>query len=218
MKKSILCIMSSILLIAGCQPINPPQSEEEVVRIITILYNGLGKPAKVCLEPLAELGFNVPYYLPDSRTGYDEGYYVKTDNYEISIACNHDSVSLARYGYRFRSTYVEGVKEFHKADDAVFHLGWEQWKGGYNSKYHDLSLHDEASINMDSCVAEHKGAQLLIFSSYQKAFFEKYLFARVHYWGVSVGGMDPDTGEGRESMADGDVYIEFTVYDTPHNF
>ena len=218
MKRLTLFIIPCILLlVAGCQPSNPPQSDEDVVKIIKILYNSLGNPASVCLEPLTEMGFKVPYYLPDSRSGYDEGYYIKTDDYEFSIACNHDSVTLARYGYKFRSTYVDGVKEFHIADDVVYDFGWEQWIGGYNSKYNDLSLHDAATIEMDSCVAAHRDANLLIHALYQKTFDNKYLLASVRYWGISVGGMNPDTGEGKSPMADGDISIEFTICDSSNS-
>ena len=218
MKKSMLILLADMLLLfVSCQPINPPQSDEDVVKIIEILYNGLGQPADASLRPLAEMGYDIPYYLPDSRSGYDEGYYIKTGNYEISIACNHDSVLLARYGYLFQNTYVDGVKKFHIADDAVYDIGWEQWIGGYNSKYNDLSLHDEASIDMDSCVREHRDAHLGIHSLYQKTYADKYILASVGYWGVSIGGMNPVTGEGRGSMADSDITIEFSLRDSSNS-
>lgn len=218
MRKSIIILIGGILwLTVGCRPVNPPQSDEDVVKIIKILYNSLGNPASVCLEPLTEMGFKVPYYLPDSRSGYDEGYYIKTDDYEFSIACNHDSVTLARYGYKFRSTYVDGVKEFHIADDVVYDFGWEQWIGGYNSDYRDLSYHDAANVEIDSCVAANKTSHCFVLSTYQKAFDNKYLLSSVHYWAVSIGGMNPNTGEALNSMADCQISIEFDIHDSPNS-
>lgn len=216
MKKLIFCLCIGALLFAGCQPVNPPQPNSDVVKIIEILYNGMGKPASACLEPLAEMGLEVPYIEYDSREkDYDEGYFLKTDDYAISIACNHDSALLVYYQYRFRSTYEDGVKQFHVADNAVYNFGWEQWECGYKSTYKDLSQHDVAMTEIDSCVVADKKAHCHIWSLYQKCFSELYLFSEVSYWGVSIGGMDPNTGNGLSEMADGDISIQFSLRDTP---
>ena len=177
----------------------------------------MGKPASACISPLLEMGLKVPSYAPDSRTGYDEGYYIKTDKYEISIACRHDSVLLTHYAYLFRNTYVEGVKYFHRADDEVYSFGWEQWIGGYDSNYRDMSYRDAANIEIDSCVAANKKSHCFVLSSYQKAFDNKYLLSSVHYWAVSIGGMNPDTGEVLNPMADCQLSIEFDIHDFPNS-
>ena len=218
MRKSIIILIGGILLLTvGCRPVNPPQSDEDVVKIIDILYAGIGKPSGLSISPLLEMGLKVPSYVPDSRTGYDEGYYIKTDEYEISIACRHDSVLLAHYTYQFRNTYTEGVKDFHKADDAVYNFGWEQWIGGYNSDYRDLSYHDAANVEIDSCVAANKTSHCFVLSTYQRAFDNKYLLSSVHYWAVSIGGMNPNTGEALNSMADCQISIEFDIHDSPNS-
>lgn len=216
MKKTAFYICIGAILIAGCKPVNPPQSDNNVVKIIEILYNGMGKPASTCLEPLAEMGIDVPYNETDSKLKeFDEGYFLKTDDYDIGFACYHDSITLARYTCRFRSTYVDGVKQFHIADDEVYGFGWDQWQGDYKSTYKELSQHDAAMAEIDSLVAEDRKAHCHIMSTYQKLFNNKYLFSCVFYWGVSIGGMDPNTGNGLSEMADGEVSVEFSLRNTP---
>lgn len=211
MKKSIIVLFCILLMAVGCKPVNPPQSDDDVVRIINILYNGMGKTADVCVKPLTEMGFELPYCQYNGKAGYYDGYYIKTDKYEISIACQHDYVTLARYAYSFRNTYVNGVKEFHKADDVVYNFGWERWRGGYNTEFTDLSLHNAANAEIDSCVAANKSSHCFVLSTYEKSYADKYLLVNIHYWAVSAGGMNPDTGDALGSMADSDVSIEFMM-------
>ncbi len=160
------------------------------------------------------MGIDLVFIEPNDDD-FDEGYFIKTDNYVISIASLHDSVLYAYYKYEFKNTFVEGIKEFHKSDNTVHKFDWEYWQGGYKQEYSDISDHAIANQKIDSCVAENNTSSCCVSSYYQAPFSDKYLFSTVSYDAWSVGGMDPDTGLGLSRLAESVMFIDFGVRTSP---
>ncbi len=214
--KFIPVVASFVIALISCTPINPPQTDEQTSTIINILYKGMGKTAQTCLDPLKDMGIDVPLS-ETSSSDYEECYYLKNKKYEICIACHNDSILYTRYAYDFRNTYIEGAKQFHKVDDIIYNFGWEEGKVTSPEKtYHDLDQHEANKAEIDSCVAAESSSVCGIFSLYQKKFAEKYMNSSVDYYAVSVGGMDKDTGKGKSSMANSGINILFEIRTIPY--
>ena len=113
----------------------------------------------------------------------------------LSVSEQNDSVIVARYELFATNTYSEGIADYIKMDNIVYGLNWEKWCGGVDGDAFDLSKHDAVNKEIEEYAATCKKHILGIDAFYEKKMGNMYFHAEMLYWGVAVGGMNPQTGE-----------------------
>lgn len=192
MKKIILALLLGVLaLTTSCEPQELVHSDAQINQIITILHDGMGQPASVCLEQLEEIGFTLPLVKSEQTNDY----VLQNSKMWLSVSEQNDSVIVARYELFTTNTYSEGIADYIKMDNIVYGLNWEKWRGGVDSDVFDLSKHDAVNKEIEEYAATCKKHILGIDAFYEKKIGNMYFHADMLYWGVAVGGMNPETGE-----------------------
>ena len=192
MKKIILALLLGVLaLTTSCEPQELVHSDAQINQIITILHDGMGQPASVCLEQLEEIGFTLPLVKSEQTNDY----VLQNSKMWLSVSEQNDSVIVARYELFTTNTYSEGIADYIKMDNIVYGLNWEKWCGGVDGDAFDLSKHDAVNKEIEEYAATCKKHILGIDAFYEKKMGNMYFHAEMLYWGVAVGGMNPQTGE-----------------------
>ena len=192
MKKIILALLLGVLaLTTSCEPQELVHSDAQINQIITILHDGMGQPASVCLEQLEEIGFTLPLVKSEQTNDY----VLQNSKMWLSVSEQNDSVIVARYELFATNTYSEGIADYIKMDNIVYGLNWEKWCGGVDGDAFDLSKHDAVNKEIEEYAATCKKHILGIDAFYEKKMGNMYFHAETLYWGVAVGGMNPQTGE-----------------------
>lgn len=192
MKKIILALLLGVLaLTTSCEPQELVHSDAQINQIITILHDGMGQPASVCLEQLEEIGITLPLVKSEQTNDY----VLQNSKMWLSVSEQNDSVIVARYELFTTNTYSEGIADYIKMDNIVYGLNWEKWRGGVDSDVFDLSKHDAVNKEIEEYAATCKKHILGIDAYYEKKMGNMYFHADMLYWGVAVGGMNPETGE-----------------------
>ena len=192
MKKIILALLLGVLaLTTSCEPQELVHSDAQINQIITILHDGMGQPASVCLEQLEEIGITLPLVKSEQTNDY----VLQNSKMWLSVSEQNDSVIVARYELFTTNTYSEGIADYIKMDNIVYGLNWEKWCGGVDGDAFDLSKHDAVNKEIEEYAATCKEHILGIDAFYEKKMGNMYFHAEMLYWGVAVGGMNPETGE-----------------------
>ena len=192
MKKIILALLLGVLaLTTSCEPQELVHSDAQINQIITILHDGMGQPASVCLEQLEEIGITLPLVKSEQTNDY----VLQNSKMWLSVSEQNDSVIVARYELFATNTYSEGIADYIKMDNIVYGLNWEKWCGGVDGDAFDLSKHDAVNKEIEEYAATCKEHILGIDAFYEKKMGNMYFHAEMLYWGVAVGGMNPQTGE-----------------------
>ena len=192
MKKIIYSLLLGVLaLTTSCEPQELVHSDAQINQIITILHDGMGQPASVCLEQLEEIGITLPLVKSEQTNDY----VLQNSKMWLSVSEQNDSVIVARYELFTTNTYSEGIADYIKMDNIVYGLNWEKWRGGVDSDVFDLSKHDAVNKEIEEYAATCKKHILGIDAYYEKKMGNMYFHADMLYWGVAVGGMNPETGE-----------------------
>lgn len=192
MKKIIYSLLLGVLaLTTSCEPQELVHSDAQINQIITILHDGMGQPASVCLEQLEEIGFTLPLVKSEQTNDY----VLQNSKMWLSVSEQNDSVIVARYELFTTNTYSEGIADYIKMDNIVYGLNWEKWCGGVDGDAFDLSKHDAVNKEIEEYAATCKKHILGIDAFYEKKMGNMYFHAETLYWGVAVGGMNPQTGE-----------------------
>ena len=184
-------LLALSFVLAACEPQELVHSDAEISKIITILHDGMGQPASVCLEQLEEIGITLPLVKSEQTNDY----VLQNSKMWLSVSEQNDSVIVARYELFTTNTYSEGIADYIKMDNIVYGLNWEKWRGGVDSDVFDLSKHDAVNKEIEEYAATCKKHILGIDAYYEKKMGNMYFHADMLYWGVAVGGMNPETGE-----------------------
>ena len=184
-------LLALSFVLAACEPQELVHSDAQINQIITILHDGMGQPASVCLEQLEEIGFTLPLVKSEQTNDY----VLQNSKMWLSVSEQNDSVIVARYELFTTNTYSEGIADYIKMDNIVYGLNWEKWCGGVDGDAFDLSKHDAVNKEIEEYAATCKKHILGIDAYYEKKIGNMYFHAETLYWGVAVGGMNPQTGE-----------------------
>ena len=184
-------LLALSFVLAACEPQELVHSDAQINQIITILHDGMGQPASVCLEQLEEIGFTLPLVKSEQTNDY----VLQNSKMWLSVSEQNDSVIVARYELFATNTYSEGIADYIKMDNIVYGLNWEKWCGGVDGDAFDLSKHDAVNKEIEEYAATCKKHILGIDAFYEKKMGNMYFHAETLYWGVAVGGMNPQTGE-----------------------
>ena len=184
-------LLALSFVLAACEPQELVHSDAQINQIITILHDGMGQPASVCLEQLEEIGFTLPLVKSEQTNDY----VLQNSKMWLSVSEQNDSVIVARYELFTTNTYSEGIADYIKMDNIVYGLNWEKWCGGVDGDAFDLSKHDAVNKEIEEYAATYNQHQLSLSSFYEKRMGNLYMHAETCYWGVAVGGMNPQTGE-----------------------
>ena len=204
MKKIILALLLGVLaLTTSCEPQELVHSDAEISKIITILHDGMGQPASVCLEQLEEIGITLPLVKSEQTNDY----VLQNSKMWLSVSEQNDSVIVARYELFTTNTYSEGIADYIKMDNIVYGLNWEKWCGGVDGDAFDLSKHDAVNKEIEEYAATYNQHQLSLSSFYEKRMGNLYMHAETRYWGVAVGGMNLETGEAIGSKVKSEIRL-----------
>ena len=192
MKKIIYSLLLGVLaLTTSCEPQELVHSDAQINQIITILHDGMGQPASVCLEQLEEIGITLPLVKSEQTNDY----VLQNSKMWLSVSEQNDSVIYARYELYTTNTYAEGINDFIDFDNVVYNQKWEKWEGGLDNDVTDLTQHETANKEIAEMATTYNKHQLSLSSFYEKSMGNLYMHAETRYWGVAVGGMNPQTGE-----------------------
>ena len=148
MKKIILALLLGVLaLTTSCEPQELVHSDAEISKIITILHDGMGQPASVCLEQLEEIGITLPLVKSEQTNDY----VLQNSKMWLSVSEQNDSVIYARYELYTTNTYAEGINDFIDFDNVVYNQKWEKWEGGLDNDVTDLTQHDAVNKPTHYC-------------------------------------------------------------------
>lgn len=200
MKKIIYLLLLGVLaLTTSCEPkpqeeptISDPEelvhSDAEISKIITILYNGMEKPASVCLQQFEEMGITL---VKSEKTN---AYELKNEKLLLSLSEKNDSLVYAIYELYTQNTQAYGIACYIKMDNIVYGLNWEKWCGGLFYQVFDLSQHEAVNKEIEE-YATTCNDYLGINTYYEKKMGNKYLHADMFYWGVPTEDVDSETSE-----------------------
>lgn len=192
MKKIIYSLLLGILaLTTSCEPQELVHSDAEISKIITILHDGMGQPASVCLEQFEKMGITIPLVQSEET----KEYILKNSKMWLGVTEKNDSVIYARYELYTTNTYAEGINDFIDFDNVVYNQKWEKWEGGLDNDVTDLTQHETANKEIAEMATTYNQHQLSLSSFYEKRMGNLYMHAETRYWGVAVGGMNLETGE-----------------------
>lgn len=210
MKKIIYFTMMVALALVSCQkPVNPPQSQVQRDQIIEICYKSIGQSANVFLEEMAKMDIELARkQASDGRGDIDEWYFIEMDDYSIFCSVKDGIAISTRYEFSFVDTYVNGGKTYFDVSDKVASYGWDKYRADkYKTIEERAAFVKEITQELDECMSSIFG----ILEQYEKVYGDKYLNCNTHYWGESVGGMNPNTGQGESKMIASSIFVEFNL-------
>lgn len=204
MKKIIYSLLLGILaLTTSCEPQELVHSDAEISKIITILHDGMGQPASVCLEQFEKMGITIPLVQSEET----KEYILKNSKMWLGVTEKNDSVIYARYELYTTNTYAEGINDFIDFDNVVYNQKWEKWEGGLDNDVTDLTQHETANKEIAEMATTYNKHQLSLSSFYEKSMGNLYMHAETRYWGVAVGGMNLETGEAIGSKVKSEIRL-----------
>lgn len=210
MKKIIYFTMMVALALVSCQkPVNPPQSQVQRDQIIEICYTTIGQSANVFLEEMAKMDIELARkQAPDGRDDIDEWYFIEMDDYSIFCLVKDGIAISTRYEFSFVDTYVNGGKTYFDVSDKVASYGWDKYRAGkYKTIEERAAYVKEITQELDKWMNSIYGTS----EQYEKVYGDKYLNCNTHYWGESMGGMNPNTGQGESKMIASSIFVEFNL-------
>lgn len=205
MKKIIYFTMIVALALVSCQkPVNPPQSQVQRDQIIEICYKSIGQSADFFLEEMEKMNIEL------TQTWFEEveEYTIITDNYKIGFSLKDGITIFSKYEFSFVDTYVNGGKIYFDVSDKIASYGWDKYRADkYKTIEERAAFVKEKTQELDECTSSIFG----IFEQYEKVYEDKYLKCNPFYWGESVGGMNPNTGQGESKMIASSISVEFEL-------
>ena len=214
MKKIIYFTMIVALALVSCQePVNPPQNQAQRDQIVEICYTTIGQSADFFLEEMAKMDIELARkQAPDGRGDIDEWYFIEMDDYSIFCSVKDGVAISTRYEFSFVDTYVNGGKTYFDMSDKVASYGWDKYRADkYKTIEERAAFVKEITQELDECMSSIFG----ILERYEKVYRNKYLNCNTHYWGESVGGMNPNTGQGESKMIASSIFVEFNLRAEP---
>lgn len=205
MKKIIYFTMIVALALVSCQkPVNPPQSQVQRDQIIEICYKSIGQSADFFLEEMEKMNIE----LTQTWFAEVEDYTIITDNYKIGFSLKDGITIFSQYEFSFVDTYVNGGKTYFDMSDKVASYGWDKYRADkYKTIEERAAFVKEKTQELDESTSPFYG----IFEQYEKVYEDKYLKCNPFYWGESVGGMNPITGQGESKMIASSIHVEFEL-------
>ena len=210
MKKIIYFTMIVALALVSCQePVNPPQNQAQREQIVEICYKSIGQSADFFLEEMEKMNIELARkQAPDGRGDIDEWYFIEMDDYSIFCLVKDGIAISTRYEFSFVDTYVNGGKTYFDVSDKVASYGWDKYRADkYKTIEERATFVKEITQELDECMSSIFG----ILERYEKVYGDKYLNCNAHYWGESVGGMNPNTGQGESKMIASSIFVEFNL-------
>ena len=205
MKKIIYFTVIVALALVSCQkPVNPPQSQVQRDQIIEICYKSIGQSADFFLEEMEKMNIEL------TQTWFEEveQYTIVTDNYKIGFSIKDGITIFSKYEFSFVDTYVNGGKTYFEVSDKVASYGWDKYRAGkYKTIEERAAYVKEITQELDTWMSSIYS----ISEQYEKVYGDKYLNCNAHYWGESVGGMNPNTGQGESKMIASSIFVEFNL-------
>ena len=205
MKKIIYFTMIVALALVSCQkPVNPPQSQVQREQIVEICYKSIGQSADFFLEEMEKMNIEL------TQTWFEEveQYTIVTDNYKIGFSIKDGITIFSKYEFSFVDTYVNGGKTYFEVSDKVASYGWDKYRAGkYKTIEERAAFVKEITQELDTWMNSIYG----ISEQYEKVYGDKYLNCNTHYWGESMGGMNPNTGQGESKMIASSIFVEFNL-------
>jgi hypothetical protein len=205
MKKIIYFTMIVALALVSCQkPVNPPQSQVQREQIVEICYKSIGQSADFFLEEMEKMNIE----LTQTWREEVEDYTIITDKYKIGFSLKDGITIFSKYEFSFVDTYVNGGKIYFDVSDKIASYGWDKYRADkYKTIEERAAFVKEKTQELDECMSSIYG----IFEQYEKVYEDKYLKCNPFYWGESVGGMNPNTGQGVSEMIASSIYVEFEL-------
>jgi hypothetical protein len=205
MKKIIYFTMIVALALVSCQePVNPPQNQAQRDQIVEICYKSIGQSADFFLEEMEKMNIE----LTQTWREEVEDYTIITDNYKIGFSLKDGITIFSKYEFSFVDTYVNGGKTYFDMSDKVASYGWDKYRADkYKTIEERAAFVKEITQELDECMSSIFG----ILERYEKVYRNKYLNCNTHYWGESVGGMNPNTGQGESKMIASSISVEFEL-------
>jgi hypothetical protein len=205
MKKIICFTMIVALALVSCQkPVNPPQSQVQREQIVEICYKSIGQSADFFLEEMEKMNIE----LTQTWREEVEDYTIITDKYKIGFSLKDGITIFSKYEFSFVDTYVNGGKIYFDVSDKIASYGWDKYRADkYKTIEERAAFVKEKTQELDECMSSIYG----IFEQYEKVYEDKYLKCNPFYWGESVGGMNPNTGQGESKMIASSISVEFEL-------
>jgi hypothetical protein len=205
MKKIIYFTMIVALALVSCQkPVNPPQSQVQREQIVEICYKSIGQSADFFLDEMEKMNIE----LTQTWREEVEDYTIITDNYKIGFSLKDGITIFSKYEFSFVDTYVNGGKIYFDVSDKIASYGWDKYRADkYKTIEERAAFVKEKTQELDECMSSIYG----IFEQYEKVYEDKYLKCNPFYWGESVGGLNPNTGQGESKMIASSISVEFEL-------
>jgi hypothetical protein len=205
MKKIICFTMIVALALVSCQkPVNPPQSQVQREQIVEICYKSIGQSADFFLDEMEKMNIE----LTQTWREEVEDYTIITDNYKIGFSLKDGITIFSKYEFSFVDTYVNGGKIYFDVSDKIASYGWDKYRADkYKTIEERATFVKEKTQELDECMSSIYG----IFEQYEKVYEDKYLKCNPFYWGESVGGLNPNTGQGESKMIASSISVEFEL-------
>jgi hypothetical protein len=205
MKKIIYFTMIVALALVSCQkPVNPPQSQVQREQIVEICYKSIGQSADFFLEEMEKMNIE----LTQTWREEVEDYTIITDKYKIGFSLKDGITIFSKYEFSFVDTYVNGGKIYFDVSDKIASYGWDKYRADkYKAIEERATFVKEKTQELDECMSSIYG----IFEQYEKVYEDKYLKCNPFYWGESVGGLNPNTGQGESKMIASSISVEFEL-------
>ena len=210
MKKIIYFTMIVALALVSCQkPVNPPQSQVQRDQIIERCYKSIGQSADFFLEEMEKMNIELARkQAPDGRGDIDEWYFIEMDDYSIFCSVKDGIAISTRYEFSFKDSYVNGGKIYFDVSDKVASYGWDKYRADkYKTIEERAAFVKEITQELEESMSPFYG----IFERYEKVYGDKYLNCDPFYWGESVGGMNPNTGQGESKMIASTICVKFEL-------
>jgi hypothetical protein len=205
MKKIICFTMIVALALVSCQkPVNPPQSQVQREQIVEICYKSIGQSADFFLDEMEKMNIE----LTQTWREEVEDYTIITDKYKIGFSLKDGITIFSKYEFSFVDTYVNGGKIYFDVSDKIASYGWDKYRADkYKTIEERAAFVKEKTQELDECMSSIYG----IFEQYEKVYEDKYLKCNPFYWGESVGGLNPNTGQGESKMIASSISVEFEL-------
>ena len=202
-------MMVALALVSCQKPVNPPQSQVQRDQIIEICYKSIGQSADFFLEEMEKMDIELARkQAPDGRDDIDEWYFIEMDDYSIFCSVKDGIAISTRYEFSFVDTYVNGGKTYFDMSDKVASYGWDKYRADkYKTIEERAAFVKEKTQELEESMSPFYG----IFEQYEKIYGDKYLKCNPFYWGESVGGMNPNTGQGESKMIASSISVEFEL-------
>jgi hypothetical protein len=193
------------LALVSCQkPVNPPQSQVQREQIVEICYKSIGQSADFFLDEMEKMNIE----LTQTWREEVEDYTIITDKYKIGFSLKDGITIFSKYEFSFVDTYVNGGKIYFDVSDKIASYGWDKYRADkYKTIEERAAFVKEKTQELDECMSSIYG----IFEQYEKVYEDKYLKCNPFYWGESVGGLNPNTGQGESKMIASSISVEFEL-------